>query len=158
MEDHVLRAFGQELAKNAFDFADFIKGGAFSVSRPGPEVIERSACSIDGVGVAMRFEATFPARERSIATREFEEMFFTALPRIVRDSLLAVSYPEGELQAVVDLADDQQAIRDELAQAAIWCAFIADGAILPRESGHLPAARWPTPSPFSLARVAARDA
>lgn len=134
LEDHVLREFGQELAKNAFDFADFIKGGAFSVSRPGPEVIERSACSIDGVGVAMRFEATFPARERSIATREFEEMFFTALPRIVRDSLLAVSYPEGELQAVVDLADDQQAIRDELGKRDL-VAFIADGAILPRETG-----------------------
>ena len=134
LQDHILRAFGQELAKNAFGFAEFIKGGAFSVSRPGPEVIERSACSIDGDAVVMRFEATFPARERSIATREFEEMFFTALPRIVRDSLLAVSYPEGELQAVANLADDQQAIRDELAKRDL-VAFVADGAILPRETG-----------------------
>lgn len=134
LEDHILRAFSRELAKNAFDFADFIKGGTFSTSRPGPEVIERSACSIDENAVTVRFEATFPARERSIATREFEEMFFTALPRIVRDSLLAVSYPEGELQAVVDLADDQQAIREEIAKRGL-VAFVADGAILPRESG-----------------------
>lgn len=134
LQDHVLRAFAQELSKNAFSFADFIKGGAFSTSRPGPEVIERSACAIDEDAVVMRFEATFPARERSIATREFEEMFFTALPRIVRDSLLAVSYPEGELQAVADLADDQQAVREALGERGL-VAFVADGAILPRESG-----------------------
>ena len=134
LQDHILRAFGRELAGNAFDFADFIKGGAFSTSRPGPEVIERSACSVTDEAVTVRFEASFPARDRSIAAREFEQMFFTALPRIVRDSLLAVSYPEGELKAVADLADDQQAIRDALAERGL-VAFVADGAILPRETG-----------------------
>lgn len=134
IEDRILRAFGAEIAKNSFDFADFIKGGAFSVSRPGPQILERSACSLTEDSLTVRFEATFPARDRAIATREFETMFFDVLPRIVRDSLLAVSYPEGELQTVADLADDQHALREALVQKKL-VAFVADGAILPRETG-----------------------
>lgn len=134
VEDHILRTFAVEIAKNAFSFADFIKGGAFSVSRPGPQVLERSACSLTEEALEVRFEATFPARERSIATHEFEEMFFDALPRIVRDSLLAVSYADGELQKVADLADDQHALREALGEKGL-VAFVADGAVLPRESG-----------------------
>lgn len=134
LQDRVLRAFNQAIARNPLDFADFIKGGAFTCSRPGQEVLERSACQIDGEAVQVSFEASFPARERAIATREFEEMFFTVLPRIVRDSLLAVSYTEGELEAVANLADDQHALREQMEQRGL-VAFVADGAVLPRESG-----------------------
>lgn len=134
VEDHILRAFGQAIAKNSFDFADFIKGGAFNTSRPAPEIIARSACTLDKEALTVRFEATFPARERSVAAREFETMFFDALPRIVRDSLLAVSYAEGALEAVANLADDQHALRRALAERDL-VAFVADGAILPRETG-----------------------
>ena len=134
LEDHLLRAFNAALHKRAFNFAEFIKGGAFTCSRPGQEIIKRSACGIVDGAVEVRFEATLPARDRSIATREFEEMFFEALPRIVRDALLYVSHDANELQAVANLADDQQAIRDQLAERKL-VAFVANGAILPRETG-----------------------
>lgn len=134
LEDRILREFGLALAKNTLDFADFIKGGTFSVSRPGPEVLERSACHIDDEALEVRFEAALPARDRSIAAREFEEMFFSTFPRIVRSSLLCVSYEEEALQAVADLADDQHAIREALGERGL-AAFVADGAILPRENG-----------------------
>lgn len=134
LEDRVLREFNKALARHAFDFPEFIKGGSFSTSRPGAEVLKRSACDVSEDGVAMRFEATLPARERSIAAMEFEEMFFTALPRIVRESLLYVSYDAADLEAVANLADDQHAIREELRKRDLVC-FVADGACLPRETG-----------------------
>ena len=61
-------------------------------------------------------------------------MLFEALPRIVRESLLHVSYAEGELEAIADLAEDQHALRVAIAERELVC-FVADGAILPRESG-----------------------
>lgn len=134
LEDRILREFNAAIAANAFHFADFIKGGAFSTSRPGQEVLERSACSVSEKGVTLRFEASFPARNRTIAGYEFRDMFFTALPRIVRQALLYVSYDEADLQAVADLAEDQHAIRVELARRDLVC-FVANGAILPRQSG-----------------------
>ncbi len=59
---------------------------------------------------------------------------FDYLPQCVQKSLCYRSYPAQRVRAVVDLADDQHFIRQELAKRHL-AAWVADGAVLPRESG-----------------------
>ena len=134
LEDALLRRFGRAVSQNACHFPDFIKGGEFFVSKPGPEILKRSAVEVSEEAVEVRFEASFPSRDRGVTARDMSTMLFEALPRIVRESLLHVSYAEGELEAIADLAEDQHALRVAIAERELVC-FVADGAILPRESG-----------------------
>ena len=41
---------------------------------------------------------------------------------------------EGKLREIIDLAEDQHYIREMLSELGL-CAFVANGSILPRESG-----------------------
>ena len=46
LEDHLLRVFGRELAKRSFRVGGSGKSGLLATSRPGPEVLSRSACEV----------------------------------------------------------------------------------------------------------------
>ena len=50
------------------------------------------------------------------------------------DSVLYASAPKGEVEQIIHLAEDQHFIREELARLEL-AAFVADGSVLPRESG-----------------------
>ena len=136
-EDALTRAFGAQLARCSFKAGGSGKSGLLATSRPGPEVLERTACRVDAEGVEVRFEAGFPANGRSIAGRELATMVFDLVPRCVHAALRYQG--DGSVQAetlrkVADLADDQGALRDELERRGL-VAFVADGSVLPRESG-----------------------
>lgn len=133
--DALLRRMGRELKKVSFQAKGSGKSGLMSVSIPGQEVLPRSACEKmqDGTYV-LRMEVGFPARGRTIDARELEKIFFDYLPKCVEKSMFARAYRENELQEVADLAEDQQALRQELKKRDL-VAFVANGAILPRESG-----------------------
>lgn len=136
LEDAIVRRFGQSLTQHQKRSAseDGKVGGTISVSRPGPEILKRSACVLSDEMLEMHFEVSLPAMNRLIMGEDVSEMLIEVLPRCVRESLLYVSYEPEALQAVVDLADDQHALREEVAKRDLVC-FVADGAILPRESG-----------------------
>ena len=61
-------------------------------------------------------------------------MLFHFLPDIVRETAFAAAWQKEAVQKVLNLAEDQAFLRQELERRSL-CAFIADGAILPRESG-----------------------
>ena len=151
LEDHLVRLFGREAEKYSGRAHGSGKSGLISVSRPGQEVIARSACTIaapvsgpDSANapvpktapgeVTFRMEIGFPANGRSINARELEKILFDFLPACVRKTLFFRSIDRKSLEAVIDLADDQAQIRAELEKRGL-CAFVADGAILPRASG-----------------------
>lgn len=133
-EDYLVRRFGEALGHYSFKASGSGKSGLLATSRPGPEILERTACSCDERGITLRFEAGFPARGRSIAAPELVKMLCDYVPRCVRSVLLAGRSRAGEARAVADLAEDQQALREELERRG-WVAFVADGAVLPRASG-----------------------
>ena len=63
LQDYLLRQFGKALEKVSFQAKGSGKSGLMAVSRPGQEVLERSACEIDaktGYNV-LRMEIGFPA-------------------------------------------------------------------------------------------------
>ena len=84
--------------------------------------------------VLLRLEVGFPANGRTINARELEKILFDFLPRCVQETLCCSGLDSRRLRAVAQLADDQQYIRQKLPELGL-CAFVADGSILPRESG-----------------------
>ena len=104
------------------------------MSRCGQQVLERTALKVKDGGVTLRFEAGFPANGRTINARELEKMLFDILPDSVRRSLYYSKIDQNKLKQAICLCEDQQYIREKLGELSL-CAFVADGAILPRESG-----------------------
>lgn len=149
-EDALVRAFGAQLARCSFKAKGSGKSGLLATSRPGPEVLERTACNVDGEGIELRFEAGLPANGRSVAGRELDAMLFDLVPRCVRAVLRfpGDGSPRAEgLRAVAELADDQHALRGALERRGL-VAFVADGSVLPRESG-VSSRPMPGATPFS---------
>lgn len=136
LQDYLLRQFGREVSAFAFQAKGSGKSGLMSVSRPGQEILERSACSIQSEqgDILLRLEIGFPANGRTINARELEKILFHFLPECVKKSLFYKSLDEKKVQQVMELSEDQQYIREELKKRGL-CAFVADGSILPRESG-----------------------
>ncbi len=135
LQDLLTRTFGREAGKFSFQAKGSGKSGLISVSRCGQEILERSACKIlpEG-GVIFRFHVGFPANGRSINARELSKILFQFLPQCVEHSLYYRNYAPQKIRETMDLADDQQFIRQELQRLGL-AAFVADGSILPRESG-----------------------
>lgn len=134
LEDVLLRGFARQLYQYGGKTAGSGGSGRMSVSRPGQEVLERSAMQIFPNRLESRFEIGFPARGRTVLATELEKILFDFVPHIVQRSLCCRNLDSDTLRAAVELAEDQTAIRREL-DARGLVAFVADGSVLPRESG-----------------------
>ncbi len=136
LQDELTRRFGHLATQSSFQVKGSGHSGLISISRCGQEVLERTACQLNPNtgGLILRLEVGFPANGRTINARELEKILFDLLPRCVAQSLFYRNLNQARLQAVADLAEDQQYIRDILPQLGL-CAFLADGSILPRASG-----------------------
>jgi predicted ABC-class ATPase len=110
------------------------KSGLVTACRVGQEVLERTAVCLSREVIEVRIEVGFPAYGRTIAAKELEEILFSLLPEAARRTLAFCPELERGLTKAVQLADDQEYIRQELERQNL-VSFVADGAILPRESG-----------------------
>ena len=97
-------------------------------------ILSRTSCEITEKGITARFFVGFPANGRTINATELEKILFDFLPVCIQKSFFYSSLDAKELQNYIELAEDQEFIRQTL-PAKNLCAFIADGSILPRESG-----------------------
>ncbi len=110
------------------------KSGIVTVCRAGQEILERSSMKITEDWIEARIEVGFPAYGRTIAAGELMQILFELLPNVAERTFHIQKTMLAELEQTVSLADDQQFIREELERHEL-VAFVADGAILPRESG-----------------------
>ena len=136
LQDELLRQFGRRAERFAFKAKGSGKSGLISVSRCGQEVLERTACQIqpENGNILLRMEIGFPANGRTINARELEKILFDFVPECVKASLFYENLDAKRLRRIVDLAEDQEYIRKELPKLGL-CAFVANGSVLPRESG-----------------------
>lgn len=136
LEDTLIRRFGSLARQFSFQAKGTGQSGLLAVSRCGQEVLERTACVINEKSgdIILRFEVGFPANGRTINARELQKILFDFLPKCVKSSLFYQNLDGRQLQEIADLADNQQYIREMLPKLGL-CAFVADGSILPRESG-----------------------
>ena len=136
LQDHLLRKIATNIREYSFKAKGSGKSGLISVTRPGQEILNRSACVIQPKNgdLVVRMEIGFPANGRTINARELEKILFDFLPVCIKKTMYQRSYRKEELEQVVDLAIDQNYIREELKKRGL-VAFVANGAILPRKSG-----------------------
>ena len=135
LQDFLLRKFSREAEAFTFKAKGSGKSGLMSVSRCGQEILERTACEIQQNGtVIIRMEIGFPANGRTINSRELIKILFDFLPGCVKKSLFYAALDSKAVDKNAKLAEDQQFIRQELPKLGL-AAFVANGAILPRDSG-----------------------
>ena len=136
LQDELLRTFARHLKSYSFQAKGSGKSGLMAVSQPGQEVLERTGCEIElqKGDIILRMEIGFPANGRSINARELEKILFEYLPQCVQRSLFYKNLQPKRLQKIAQLAEDQTSLREQLNSLGL-VAFVANGAILPRESG-----------------------
>lgn len=134
LADHLTRQFEQQINHYSFRAKGSGKSGLISVSHCGQEILSRTACEITSEGITARFFIGFPANGRTINAPELEKILFDFLPACVENTFFYKNINQEELEQTIFLAEDQQAIREQLKEKKL-VAFVADGAILPRESG-----------------------
>ncbi len=135
LQDYLIRGFAKQIEAFTFKAKGSGKSGLMSVSRCGQEILERTACEIEKDGkVTVRMEIGFPANGRTINSRELSRILFDFLPGCVKKSLFYRLLDKEAVEKTAQLAEDQHYIRQELPKLGL-AAFVANGAILPRESG-----------------------
>ncbi len=133
LEDYLTRAFYKECIKVAKRKGTG-SSGIISIDVGGQEILERTSAKVDEREVEIRFVVGLPAAGRRILSREAETILIHILPEMVSRSLLYRNLPQGELERFVYLCEDQEYLRAKLKEKAL-VAFVANGSILPRESG-----------------------
>lgn len=135
MQDFLIRGFAKQIETFNFKAKGSGKSGLMSVSRCGQEILERTACEIEKDGkVIVRMEIGFPANGRTINSRELIRILFDFLPGCVKKSLFYRLLDKEAVQKTAQLAEDQHFIRQQLPELGL-VAFVANGVVLPRESG-----------------------
>ncbi len=132
--DYLTRQFEQQVNRYTFKAKGSGKSGLISVTRCGAEILPRTACEISEKGITARFFVGFPANGRTINSPELEKIFFEFLPVCVQKAFLYRNLNAKDLEKSIFLAEDQHFIRNQLKERSL-AAFVADGSILPRESG-----------------------
>lgn len=130
-EDWLLRRFAAAVAAPRRRGSG--RSGTIQVLRPGAEVLGRSAAVLHLSGlVELRISVGLPAAGRRILGREAAGLLLGDLAEAVAP--LREADLEPELHRWVQSLRVQRQLRDGLAAAGL-VAFVADGAVLPRESG-----------------------
>lgn len=136
IQDYLTRKFSDQIREISFKARGTGKSGLVTISRCGQEVLERSACRIDEQSgeIELHMEVGFPANGRTIAAGELIKMLFDFIPVCVKKSLFYRSLDSSKVKKIAQLAEDQEYIRTQLPVLGLT-AFVANGAVLPRESG-----------------------
>lgn len=132
--DYLTREFYYNINKGSERIFGSGKSGLVAISKCPQQILERTSIIIDKDKIEARFYVGFPARGRSVLAKELEKILYTIIPNIVDKTLLYRNIDSQKLKARVDLVEDQEYIRTELDKRGL-IAFIANGSILPRESG-----------------------
>ncbi|KXG76447.1 ABC-ATPase domain-containing protein [Thermotalea metallivorans] len=131
-EDFIAR----EVARRIKLLSDGIKGsgksGLVLIDAPGQEVLKRTAVKADQKSIEIRLSVGFPAEGRKILGKEAIQLLYHDIPYFMEQAILHLN-PEQLMEHLI-LADQQEAIRRYLTQNNYIC-FIANGSVLPRESG-----------------------
>ncbi len=108
--------------------------GIISIDVGGQEILPRTSAVVEESKVEVRFVVGLPARGRRILSREAENIFIHILPDIVSSSLIYKNLPQKDLERFIYTNEDEDFLRGILKEKGL-VAFVANGSILPRESG-----------------------
>ena len=137
LEDQVLRRFLRQLRQLDKGSMGSGKSGRITTCPANQTVQERIAVVFSKDRMELRFEMGFPARGRTIMAKEMQKLVFDILPELAESCLFYRKWDtksKSFLEKTVFLADDQKELRWQLKERGLT-GFVANGAMLPRESG-----------------------
>lgn len=134
VSDFLTRLFYTNVNKFSEKIFGSGKSGLISISRCTQEILERTSIVINKDDIEARFYVGFPARGRTVLAKELEKILFNVIPNIVTNTLVYENINKAKLINSIRLVEDQEYIRTKLKEKDL-IAFIANGSILPRESG-----------------------
>ncbi len=108
--------------------------GIITINPPGQVILDRNCVMINDEIIEVRCFLGLPASGRRINGKLAEEMLLKELPEIVDSALFKKNIDDGELHGHIETAEDAEFLRNKLEELGI-VSFIADGSILPRQSG-----------------------
>ena len=108
--------------------------GAIQIDSGGQAVLERSAVKIGDEFVEARFQVGLPAAGRRIQGRKAHELLLELLPPALCRGLLWSELPQSSATEFVESVENQEFLRDRLDELEL-VAFVANGSLLPRQSG-----------------------
>lgn len=108
------------------------KSGLISIDTPGQEILPRTSVKVNKDKVEVRLSLGLPAAGRTILGKIAAQMLCEYVPDIIKQGIL--EFNQNKLQKHLELVDQQEAIRKYLHEHN-YVAFVANGAVLPRESG-----------------------
>ena len=132
--DFLTRLFSKNIRNQSEKIFGSGKSGLIEISRCPQEILERTAIIRNKSFFEARFYVGFPARGRSVLARELEKIIFNIIPNIVESTFIYKNINKLALINRVKLMEDQCFIRENLKKKGL-VAFVANGSILPRESG-----------------------
>jgi len=110
------------------------KSGLVTIDAGRQEVLERSAVVLTQDWVEARLQVGLPAQGRRVLGRQAVEMLCGELPQIAEKGLHARSLDTNRARQFVECVENQEHLRGQLEDLGL-VAFVADGAVLPRETG-----------------------
>ena len=134
LEDYLTRLFYSNINKFSSRVFGSGKSGLINISKCDQEILERTSIIVSSKEIQVRFEVGFPARGRTVLSKELEKILFDFLPQIVDNTLIYNNLNKSSIKNRIELSQDQNYIRKFIKENN-YVAFIANGSILPRESG-----------------------
>ena len=139
LADFLARRIAREFSRRRGTVGGTGKSGLLAIDVGGQEVLERASFVVADRFLEARVEVGLPAAGRRVLGRQAARLLAEELPAAIAAALAAAPGGgpwrlEDRARAFVDCIDNQEAIRRGLREREL-VAFVADGAILPRESG-----------------------
>ncbi len=134
LADVLIRIVDRNIKKHARLHRGTGKSGLIQIDAGGQEILPRTALKITDKFVEARMEIGLPARGRTVLGQQAEAMLLDELPAIVQNSLFYEQIDQQKVFRFAEYVENYFALQRQLKENGL-VAFIADGAILPRESG-----------------------
>ena len=110
------------------------KNAPVAIENPGPEMLVRNSLWVDNGDLRICLQVRLPGEGRKIESEAAAEILTMVLPDLVSASLYNDSSRAAQLEAHYGVLADRVEILAELDKRGL-CAFVPDGAVLPRASG-----------------------
>ncbi len=108
--------------------------GQVEIQRPTQVVLPRTSMVAEDDHIEARMAVGLPARGRTVDARAAKTVLLDELPKVVGAALVPVGVDEEAARWHIETVEDAEHLRGMLSELGL-VAFVADGAILPRESG-----------------------
>ena len=134
LEDFLARRMAEALRAHVRPRRGAGRSGQVTVDAGGQEILERTAVRLTEEYVEVRLAAALPAEGRRPLPKDATALFFDELPRALEAALSWSRLDGAAARRHVEVAEDHAALQAALRDHGL-VAFVAEGAILPRESG-----------------------